>query len=309
MSLRLEFYNSFIAVCQEKSFSKAARRVGLSQGAISQHIAALERVYGMKLLKRGAKEIALTSAGDLVLKRAYEILAIERLIRQDIDKTMNPVQNTIKIAASTIPGEHLLPTMIKGFRSIRPDADLRVSIVDSQKAWRQLKDNEVDFAAVGTSTSNLEAYEVIELATEELVLVVATDDALASKTNVSVKEILKHPFISREAGSGTRKEIEAMLRRAGLSWSEFNVVTQLGSTEAVIGAVQQGIGASIVSSIAAEKAAVNKLIRIIHLNDLDTKRGLFLVRRKGDGSKKRRSRDLCGEFWRFAVSKRPFSSS
>ncbi|WXG43414.1 MAG: selenium metabolism-associated LysR family transcriptional regulator [Promethearchaeati archaeon SRVP18_Atabeyarchaeia-1] len=304
LSLRLEFYNSFIAVCEEKSFSKAAKKVGLSQGAISQHVATLERIYRGRLLERGTESVRLTSTGELVLRRAYEILAVESRLRQEVETAKGFADNTIEIAASTIPGEYLLPAMIKQFRAIRPSVNFEVKVVDSREAWSQLKDNEADFAAVGTLVDDLRPYEIAEIATEELVLIVPIDSALASRNRISIREVLKHPFVSREAGSGTRREIENMLSRAGLSWSQLNTVVQLGSTEAITSAVQQGIGISIVSSIAATKATKNNLVKAIHFSDLDASRRLFLARRRVDASKSGAPRDLTEEFWHFVNSRR-----
>ncbi len=307
--MRLEFYNSFIVVCEEKSFSRAANRIGLSQGAISQHIAALEKIYGAKLLQRGGEEVNVTPTGETVLRRAYEILATERRLREEVTKMTGATSHTILIAASTIPGEHLLPIIIKGYRLTHPDANFRVDVCDSEEAWKLLKKGEVDFAAVGSLEKDLDGYDLIALANEELVLVVPPKSNLASKSKVSIKEFLKQTFVSRESGSGTRRELENMLAKAGYHWSDLNIVSALGSTEAVINAVQQGMGVSIISSIAGAKAAKSKIVRIVQISDLDASRKLFLVRRKADAAKKQETRNPLEEFWDFASSKAPLHTS
>jgi DNA-binding transcriptional LysR family regulator len=95
-----------------------------------------------------------------------------------------------------------------------------------------------------------------------------------------------------------------MLSRAGISWSQLNTVVQLGSTEAITSAVQQGIGVSIVSSIAATKATKNNQVKTIHFSDLDASRRLFLARRRVDASKSGAPRDLAEEFWHFVNSRK-----
>jgi DNA-binding transcriptional LysR family regulator len=307
--LRLEFFNSFIAVCEEKSFSKAANKTGLSQGSISQHVAALEKTYGVRLLERGGEEVSVTPAGEHVLTRAYEILATERKLRGEITKITGATSQTILIAASTIPGEHLLPAVIKEFRSTHPDVDFRVTICDSEEAWRLLNNSDADFAAVGTLGGNKAGYDLVELASEELVLIVPINSDLASKSKVSVKEALRQPFVSRESGSGTRREVENMLDKAGYHRSDLKIVSVLGSTEAVINAVQQGVGVSIISSIAGEKAAKNGIVRVIKLGDIEASRKLFLVRRKVDTAKKQEVRSLLEEFWSFVSSRALLHSS
>jgi DNA-binding transcriptional LysR family regulator len=309
LSLRLEFYSSFITVCEEKSFSRAANKIGLSQGAISQHIAALEKTYGAKLLERGGEEVRTTATGETVLRRAYEILATERRLREEIAKMTGAMSRTILIAASTVPGEHLLPIIIKEYRLTHPDANFRVDVCDSEEAWKLLKKGEVDFAAVGTLETDLGGYDLIALASEELVLIVPPNSNLASKSKVNIKEFLKQPFVSRESGSGTRRELENMLAKAGYHWSDLNVVSALGSTEAVINAVQQGMGVSIISSIAGAKAAKSKIVRVVQISDLEASRKLFLVRRKVDIDKRQEARNPLEEFWNFASSKAPLHAS
>jgi DNA-binding transcriptional LysR family regulator len=303
-SLRLEIYNSFVAVCEEKSFSKAAKKVGLTQGSVSQHVAALEKAYGARLLERG-EVVRVTSLGEVVLRRAYEILAAEKRIREELAKIVGSGGNVISVAASTIPGEHLLPILIKEFRSTHPDVNFRVKVCDSDEAWRMLKDSQVNFAAVGTLVKDLGPYDLIELATEKLVLIASLNNALAAKTRVSIGEVLRYPYISRESGSGTRREIEGMLIRSGRDGRELKVVSELGSTEAVINAVSQGMGVSIVSSIAAARAAKKQLVKVIGLTDLETYRKLFLVRRKLDVSEKQEVSAGADEFWGFTSSRVP----
>lgn len=307
--MRLEFYNSFVAVCEEKSFSKAAKKVGLTQGSVSQHVAALEKAYGVKLLERGGEEARVTSTGEVVLKRSYEILAAEKRIREEVARLVGSGGNVISVAASTIPGEHLLPILIKEFRSTHLDVNFRVKVCDSDEAWRMLRDNQVNFAAVGTLVKDLEPYDVIELATEKLVLIAPPNSALAAKTRVSIGEVLRHPYISRESGSGTQREIEGMFIKSDRDWSELKVVSELGSTEAVINAVSQGMGVSIVSSIAAVRAAKKKLVKVIGLTDLETSRKLFLVRRKLDTSGKQEVSAVGEEFWRFTSSRVPLHTA
>jgi DNA-binding transcriptional LysR family regulator len=305
LSLRLEFYNSFVAVCEERSFSKAASKTMLSQGAISQHIAALEKTYGARLLERGGEEVRVTPAGESVLRRAYEILAAERRLREELAKITSTTTNIILIAASTIPGEHLLPVILKSFRSTHPDVNFKVTIRDSEEAWKLLDSRGADFAAVGTLENHLEGHDLIELTSEELVLIAPPNSNIATKSKVSVKEVLKQPFVSRESGSGTRREVENMFNKAGYHWSDLNVASVLGSTEAVINAVQQGMGVSIISSIAAAKAAKSKTVKVVGLSDLEASRKLFMVRRKLETAKKLEARDIFEEFWTFVSLRVP----
>jgi DNA-binding transcriptional LysR family regulator len=132
---------------------------------------------------------------------------------------------------------------------------------------------------------------------EELILAVPKNHELARQGLYDLKEILKYPYILREKTSGTRKETEKILKKAGISLEDLQIIGELNTTESILTAISEGLGISLISSIAASKLEKTDLIKCLRLPDnIDTKRKLYLVKKRGDRKK------LIEEFWEFIKS-------
>ncbi|MHC1591251.1 MAG: LysR substrate-binding domain-containing protein, partial [Candidatus Helarchaeales archaeon] len=138
-------------------------------------------------------------------------------------------------------------------------------------------------------------FEMIELTREELVVIASMNHPLAKKSVIELEEILKYPFITREPTSGTRIETERLLRHAGIEPAQLRIHLEFATTEAIITAVSEGIGISIISSIAAFKAAAANRIKAIRIQVIPSPvRSLYLVRMRQKTSDR-----LLDLFWNF----------
>ena len=199
---------------------------------------------------------------------------------------------TIKIVASTIPEEHIIPSLIAEFQKKHPDVKFKIKAQDSITSLQSLQANDADFAAVGTILGYEEKFDAVQIGEEELVLIVPCNHELANHKSVKLNEIKKYPFINREETSGTRKEIEKMFENNASQFA-IEAALELGSTESVITAVSEGRGISIISSIAAEKAQAAGLAKIIKIEEAKKQRKLYMVRPKRTLPK------TCEVFWDF----------
>jgi LysR family transcriptional regulator, transcriptional activator of the cysJI operon len=279
-TIRFDYLKTFLTVVKTRSFSIAAKELNLTQGAVSHHIAALENYFDAGLFKRAANGVEVTEAGAILAKAAEKILAEAENAKVEISSTKNKLAGTIKIEASSIPGEHLIPSLIAEFQKMYPDVKFRIKAEDSVNSLLSLQAGDVDFAAVGTIQGYVNNLDAIEVGEEELVLIVPTSHELAKRKSVTLNEVLKYPFINREETSGTRKEIERILENSQISPSKLKTTLELGSTESVLTAVSEGRGVSIVSSIASEKAQAAGLVKILHIEGVNSMRKLYMVRPK-----------------------------
>ncbi|WP_456483754.1 LysR substrate-binding domain-containing protein, partial [Methanopyrus kandleri] len=194
----------------------------------------------------------------------------------------------VEIATGTIPGTYLMPKLMAEFKREHPDVHPRILVCDSLEATRMVETNLVDLAAVGTlrflsvSEEELpflikEGFRVGVIDEEELVLVVPADHELAEKDEVDVEDLKGVDYVNREPGSGTRREVERFLREHGMEFDDLNVVQELGSTDAVLRAVAQGMGVSIVSEKAAEEYERTGDIKVVRLKGRPTRK-LYAVR-------------------------------
>ncbi len=278
--MRLDYLKTFLTVAKKRNFSVAAKELGLTQGAVSHHIAALEEFFGAELFKRAASGVEVTRAGAILEEAAERILTEVEKVRIQISVAMGTLGGTIRIAASTIPGEHLLPSLVAAFQENHSDVKFKIKAEDSINSLMELQAGNVDFAAVGTLEGFEEKLEAIAIGEEELVLIVPNRHELSSKKSVKPSEVLKYQYVNREETSGTRKEIERMLASAGVSPAKLRSTLELASTESVVTAVSEGRGVSIISSLASKRAQAAGLVKVLHLQKVNSTRKLYMVRQK-----------------------------
>ena len=292
-TIRFDYLKTFLTVARTHSFSTAAKELGTSQGTVSHHIAALEEYFDAELFKRTASGVEVTEAGATLKESTEKILEEAQNAKTKISSAKQNLAGTIKIVASTIPEEHIIPSLIAEFQKKHPEVRFKIKAQDSITSLQSLQANNADFAAVGTILGYEEKFEAVQIGEEELVLIVPCNHELANHKSVKLNEIKKYPFINREETSGTRKEIEKMLESNGISISQLKQALELGSTESVITAVSEGRGISVISSIAAEKAQAAGLAKIIKIEEAKKPRKLYMVRPKKALQK------TCEVFWDF----------
>ena len=279
-TIRFDYLNTFLTVARTHSFSAAAKELKTSQGTVSHHIAALEAYFDAELFKRTANGVEVTDDGATLKEAAEKILQQAQEAKAKISTAKLNLSGTIRIAASSIPGEHLIPSLISEFQRKHPDVKFRVKAEDSLNSLGSLQVGDADFAAVGTIQGFEEKFDFLQIGEEQLVLVVPCSHELAKHETVKLSEILKYPFVNREDTSGTRLEIERLLEKNGILPQMLQAALELGSTESVITAVSEGRGISIISSIAAVKAQAAGLIKIVTIAEAKNPRKLYIVRPK-----------------------------
>jgi DNA-binding transcriptional LysR family regulator len=300
MSLKLNFLKTFTKIVEFGSFSKTAQHLDISQSAISQQIEVLENFFGVKLFERSIKGVELTEEGKILLKHVKSILGTLKIAKMEIMRSAGELRGIVRISSSTIPGEHILPKFTIKFREQYPNVTFRIEVNDSDISLMKLRNEDVDLAAVGSLDENDE-FDNLVLAEEELVLAVPKDHALANREVIDLREISNYSYISRETTSGTRRESEKLMIKAGISPEDLQIVGELNTTESVLTAVSEGLGISLISTIAASKAEKTGVIKCLQLQDpVSAKRKLYLVRRKHDSVPQNQ---LLDEFWDF-VKKR-----
>ncbi|MEM2319771.1 MAG: LysR family transcriptional regulator [Candidatus Bathyarchaeia archaeon] len=291
--LRIDYLKTFTVVAKTGRFLAAAKELNLSQATVTNHVALLEEYFGAKLFNRTFKGVELTDAGIILMDSAEKIIKEVENAKAQIAALRRKTDRLIRIAASTIPGEHVIPSIIAEFKKNRPEANFKVTITDTVNALTILENNMADFAAVGSLMGYEGEFDKIVLAEEEFVLAVPPNHVLANRESVELSEILKYPYINREETSGTRKEVERMLRESGIDPQKLATVLELGSTQSVITAVSDGRGVSIVSSIAARKAEKSGLLRTVKICNAKNTRKLYMVRQK------KKLNNICETFWEF----------
>jgi len=251
--VNLSQLRTFITVVDHHSFSEAARLLGISQPAVTMQIQALESDIGAMLLDRGYRKIGLTEAGAALVPYARRILSEVDEARHAIEMLSDTVTGRVTVAASTTPGQYLLPRALGAFLKEFPEVGVTLRVYDSADVVERVEAEEADLGMTGAEVPGARVYYE-RLGVDELVLICPPGHPLAEQEAVTFSEVAEQPFIVREAGSGTRMVAEELVRRAGVDPGDLDVVMELGTNEAIVSAVEGGMGIGIVSLQVAAKA-------------------------------------------------------
>jgi len=275
-TVQLPYLETFSKAAELSSFTAAARVLGLTQAAVSQRVQTLEKALGRPLFRRQAGRVLLTGAGQKLYELAQQILALHRRARAEIAGQSAAVAGELLLAASSIPGEYLLPELVSKFGRMHPHVRVRATVADSLAVLTQVERGQAHLGLVGRKT-NQSHLEFRHLASDRLVVVVPLGHELARRKRVSLKQLAGLPLVLREAGSGLRHFFEDLLGRAGRSLSDFPVALELGSNEAIKEAVRRGSGVAVLSVYAVHKEVKARHLRALEISDLSAERELFIV--------------------------------
>lgn len=246
----------FHAVARQLSFTKAAEALFMTQPAVTFQIKQLEEHFNTRLFDRGHGRIALTPAGDIVLDYAERILGLSAELDTRLKEMTGEVAGALLIGASTTIAEFLLPQVLGEFRARHPKVLPRLIVANSETVESRVAEYTLDLGFI-EAPSHLPALVSDFCATDELLVLCAPSHPLAQLASVTPKQLLKHSFISREPGSGTREVTDNYLESAGIRPDSLDTVMELGSPEAIKGLVSTGLGFAILS-----RATITKEIRL-----------------------------------------------
>jgi DNA-binding transcriptional LysR family regulator len=277
--LQLPYLETFSKAAELSNFTGAAKALRLTQASVSQRVQALETTLGTPLFKRQGGRVLLTEAGQKLYDYAQRILDLHRQARREITGQDAPVGGELALAASSIPGEHLLPALLSAFGQTHAHIRVRATVSDSMGVMAQVERGEVSLGLVGRKVDKAHL-EFRYLASDRMVLVVPPDHALSKRKKVSVKQLPRYPLVLREVGSGLRHCFEKSMEKAGLSLADLRVALELGSNEAIKEAVLRGVGISILSTYAVQKELKTGELHALEVNDLHCDRDMFIVQDK-----------------------------
>ncbi len=237
----------FRLVAQHASFTRAAELAGLTRPAVSQQIKQLEQHFGLELFTRNTRHVALTPAGEVLLRHAERVLQAAEGMEGAMTAMRQGQRTVITVAASTLPGESLLPRALAAFRTEKPGVEVHARVTNTETVLQWVKDGMADLGLVGQRVADpwLTCEQVGQ---DEVVLALRPGEDLPDP--LPTEMLVKLPLILREPGSATRATVLDALRHAGVDLSSLNVVAEVGSPEALKSAVRSGVGCAFLSATA-----------------------------------------------------------
>ncbi|WP_299880901.1 LysR family transcriptional regulator [uncultured Cocleimonas sp.] len=242
----------FHAVARLLSFTKAAEVLHMTQPAVTFQIRQLEEQFDTRLFDRAHNRVSLTEAGHVAFEYAEVIFEKYSEMENAIREITGSISGSLTLGASTTISEYMLPALLGDFNAKNPDVLLRLRVSNTEGIVSMVENNVIDLGVVEGPVTNKNL--LVEICRkDDLVVVVPPDHELAKQKSISVKKMLEYPFICREEGSGTREVIVDHLRAQGVGKHAMKACLELGSPEAIKGAIQAGMGISVLSSVSLAK--------------------------------------------------------
>ncbi|AZU62316.1 selenium metabolism-associated LysR family transcriptional regulator [Neobacillus mesonae] len=278
--MNFEHLKVFHMVAREKSFSKAAKNLHMSQPNISLQIRQLEESVQTKLFKRTTRKVDLTQAGEILYQSAEKIFTIIHQTQKDLTLLSNSTHGVLNIGASMTLGEHILPQLIGNFKKEFPHVQIVLDINNSDQVIEKLINGKIQMGFV-QSTINYPEYRQRIFFEDELIIIAANDFALHhvmdQSSSLRLDQIYSLPFICREAGSGTRQLFEEQLIKNHIDPAKLNIIFELDNTQSIKSAVEAGFGLSIISKASVQHELSLKTLRQISIQGLNLKRYFYSV--------------------------------
>jgi len=267
---------TFVAVVEQGSFSDAAKNLGISQPAVTMQVQALEADAGATLLDRKYRRIDLTEAGAALLPHARRVLEQLDLAKAEIGALSGLVSGRLAIAASTTPGVYMIPRLLGSFLKEFPEVGIAITVHDTTEVVAAVESGSAQIGVTGATVRGARvSFE--EVGTDELVVICPSSHRFAGRKGLRLVELAEETWIFREAGSGTRQVAEKVLSQHGLDPQELRVVVELGTGEAIVSAVEGGLGIAIVSRNVAAKALQIGTVDEIQAEGLPASRPIYVV--------------------------------
>ncbi len=242
----------FHTVARLLSFTKAAESLHMTQPAVTFQVRQLEEYFDTRLFDRTHNRISLTDAGSLVYRFADRIFELYNEMEHAVQDMTGGVGGSLTIGASTTIADYMLPSLLGDFSEKYPEVNINLKVSNTEGIVSMVENNTIDLGVVEAPVGNKNL--VVEVCRpDQLVAIMPPNHPEAKKESVCHTELMKYPFICREEGSGTREVIEEYLKKTADSGETLNTSMELGSPEAVKGAVEAGMGISIVSRATVQK--------------------------------------------------------
>ena len=272
--MTLRHFKIFIEVCNTMNMTEASKSLFISQSAVSQAIAELEKYYGIRLFERLSRKLYLTQAGEKLLSYARHMLRMSMEAENDMKQLRE--SSLIRIGASVTIGAHILPKMVSRFNRTYPQAEIEVFEDNTEAIEKLILNDDIDMGLVEgeIQSPDIKKQPFME---DELVVICPAFHRFAKHLVINPNELEKEKFIIREKGSGTRKLFEEIMAANQLNWQP---IWTCNNADTIKMAVGEGLGISVISKRAAENEIRSGFLCQTKLEGIQFKRHFKVIHHK-----------------------------
>ncbi|QSO46346.1 LysR family transcriptional regulator [Alicyclobacillus mengziensis] len=275
--MHVESHRVFRAAVEYGSITRAAQTLHMTQSTASRHLQTLEDEYGGLLFERSATGITLTPFGRALYPYTCDLLSCHEKAKEELAR-LRREGGGLSVGATLSIGEYLLPQVLGEVRRTYPQAEIRMRISNTSDVLEDLIRHRIDIALVEGVVEPAMDLRVDTWRDDELVLVCAPDHPFAVAGSIDLEQLVGHPVLFREEGSGTRQVTEAALEGAGIR-SSLTIAMELGSTEAIKSAAEAGLGVAFLSRLTVARDCKSGRLVEVPIHGFRISRHLYIVER------------------------------
>jgi DNA-binding transcriptional LysR family regulator len=276
MELSVDLLRVFVTLAEERSFSKAAKKLPKSQSALSGQIANFEAHIGLKLFDRSERPLTLTESGQIFYHFAIEFLNKVDQLSRLFKELSSGITGEITIGAAPSLGVSLLPKLVAKILLTNPKLRITISVLRRYQVYDAVRRAEVDFALVLTDRRP-EGLLAKPLKTEKLCFIVSPKHPLAERRRIGLAEIRSTPFVLGTITSEWTEMVNRLLKNVRLA--NLPVALRVNNDQAVKEVVRAGIGAAILPEFAVERELLDKSLCQLNIVDARLNATIFLIER------------------------------
>ncbi|TYR80694.1 LysR family transcriptional regulator [Priestia megaterium] len=273
---------TFVTVVEEKSFTKAAEKLLISQPSVSVHIKNLEKEFQTSLFLRSPKLLKITPSGEILYDRAKQMIQIYEHTKRDIYEHHHLVKGSLTIGASFTIGEYVLPSLLAELRKQYPDINVNVTIGNTKEIAQLVRHFKLDVGLIEGQTDDHELH-IEPFMDDELVIVSPVAHPLANKKQIQIDDLQNEMWVAREKGSGTREYLDLVIQSNGLKMKSMLTIS---SNQGVKEAVMQNLGLSVLSISSIKQDVEQNNLAILQVDTDPFKRRFSYIYPLSSGHKK-----------------------
>ena len=270
---------TLIRVVDEGGFTRAANSLHLTQPAVSHHIRQLEMEYGIHIFRQDKKELTLTPEGEVLVKYARRIIAVERAARQAIEDSRRSLRH-LSVGLTPTAGENRMPQVLALYCHEHPQVHINIVTDTINNLYQRMELYGLDLAVVEGALPG-QKFNSILLDTDYLCVITSPEHPFARRQSIQLSELKGERLILRSAKASTRTLFDGYLQSCGESVQNFNVMMELDNVAMIKELVGQNLGVSVIAKSACreevragrltavpiENASMSRDIRLIYHND------------------------------------------
>ena len=275
--LNIHQLNVFVVAAETLNFTQTAKRLHLTQSSVSQHIKSLETQLEVELFHRKGRSLEITEAGRILLPMAREMVEGSIRVAEQMELLKDEIHGHLVVGCNTAPGKYLLPTLLSKFHQEYPLVRISCQVLPMAQTLQGLSEGNVHFSICNLDEESNEFGEFQLYLEEPIVLIAPHNHPWTEKESISPEELYEEKFIMREEASGTYRNVKHGLMDIGVDIEKLDTFLEMGTSEALALAVEQGLGVGFVSKMILDKICPGRL-SIVNVHDLNIVQPIYIGR-------------------------------